>query len=223
MPQKRNSNAAKGKAKVGSGARGTMTPSRASLQNDVVGIALAFFAIAMLVSLVFPSGAVITHAVERGLTLCFGVGAIICPITLFLFSLTFFVEGEEPFGGRAALGLLMVSLSILSLISLFCPGAEEDPSLVLDQGMLEDLGGYVGGGVAWLLLSMVGKAVGYGYRKIGFVLDRGYFSKENIEHLEKNEYSFVMMLKGKADLVQKWVLENRGSFEEKRLYNIQCK
>ena len=28
------------------------------------------------------------------------------------------------------------------------------------------------------------------------------------------------MLKGKADLVQKWVLENRGSFEEKRLYNI---
>ena len=63
---------------------------------------------------------------------------------------------------------------------------------------------------------MVGKAVGYGYRKIGFVLDRGYFSKENIEHLEKNEYSFVMMLKGKADLVQKWVLENRGSFEEKR-------
>ena len=70
------------------------------------------------------------------------------------------------------------------------------------------------------LQCMVGKAVGYGYRKIGFVLDRGYFSKENIEHLEKNEYSFVMMLKGKADLVQKWVLENRGSFEEKRLYNI---
>lgn len=32
--------------------------------------------------------------------------------------------------------------------------------------------------------------------------------------------SLVMMLKGKADLVQKWVLENRGSFEEKRLYNI---
>lgn len=70
------------------------------------------------------------------------------------------------------------------------------------------------------LQCMVDKAVGYKYKKIGFVLDRGYFSKENIEYLEEKEYSFVMMLKGKADLVQEWVLENKGSFEEKRLYNI---
>jgi len=70
------------------------------------------------------------------------------------------------------------------------------------------------------LQCMVDKAVGYKYKKIGFVLDRGYFSKENIEYLEEKDYSFVMMLKGKADLVQEWVLENKGSFEEKRLYNI---
>ena len=70
------------------------------------------------------------------------------------------------------------------------------------------------------LQCMVDKAVGYKYKKIGFVLDRGYFSKENIEYLEEKEYSFVMMLKGKADLVQEWVLENKGSFEERRLYNI---
>lgn len=70
------------------------------------------------------------------------------------------------------------------------------------------------------LQCMVDKAVGYKYKKIGFVLDRGYFSKENIEYLEEKDYSFVMMLKGKVDLVQEWVLENKGSFEEKRLYNI---
>ncbi len=70
------------------------------------------------------------------------------------------------------------------------------------------------------LQCMVDKSVGYGYKQIGFVLDRGYFSKENIDYLEANKYSFVMMLKGKADLVQQWVLENKGSFEEKRLYNI---
>lgn len=70
------------------------------------------------------------------------------------------------------------------------------------------------------LQCMVDKAVGYKYEKIGFVLDRGYFSKDNIEYLEEKNYSFVMMLKGKADLVQTWVLENKGSFEEKRLYNI---
>ena len=66
----------------------------------------------------------------------------------------------------------------------------------------------------------VDKARGYGYRRIGFVLDRGYFSKDNISHLEDNGYSFIMMLKGKADLVQKWILENKGSFETSRSCNI---
>lgn len=66
----------------------------------------------------------------------------------------------------------------------------------------------------------VDKARGYGYRRIGFVLDRGYFSKDNISHLEDNGYSFIMMLKGKADLVQKWILENKESFETSRSCNI---
>ena len=66
----------------------------------------------------------------------------------------------------------------------------------------------------------VERTKGYGYRKIGFVLDRGYFSKDNISYMEDNNYSFIMMLKGKADLVQKWVLENKGSFETSRACNI---
>ena len=66
----------------------------------------------------------------------------------------------------------------------------------------------------------VDKAKGYGYKKIGFVLDRGYFSKDNIYYLEENGYSFIMMLKGKADLVQEWILENKGSFETSRACNI---
>lgn len=66
----------------------------------------------------------------------------------------------------------------------------------------------------------IDKAKGYGYKKIGFVLDRGYFSKENIYYLESNGYSFVMMLKGKADLVHKWILGNKGTFETSRSCNI---
>lgn len=66
----------------------------------------------------------------------------------------------------------------------------------------------------------IDKAKGYGYKKIGFVLDRGYFSKENIYYLESNGYSFVMMLKGKADLVHKWILENKETFETSRSCNI---
>lgn len=66
----------------------------------------------------------------------------------------------------------------------------------------------------------IDKAKGYGYKRIGFILDRGYFSKENIYYLESNGYSFVMMLKGKADLVHKWILENKGTFETSRSCNI---
>lgn len=66
----------------------------------------------------------------------------------------------------------------------------------------------------------VERTVGYGYKKIGFILDRGYFSKDNISYIEDNGYSFVMMLKGKADLVQQWILENKGSFETSRSHNI---
>ena len=66
----------------------------------------------------------------------------------------------------------------------------------------------------------VEKAKGYGYKKIGFVLDRGYFSKENIYDLEENGYSFVMMLKGKADLVRQLILDNKGEFETNRACNI---
>lgn len=63
---------------------------------------------------------------------------------------------------------------------------------------------------------MVNKAGGYGYKKVGFILDRGYFSKQNLEHMDKDGYSFVIMVKGMADLVSSLILENKGSFENKR-------
>ena len=42
---------------------------------------------------------------------------------------------------------------------------------------------------------MLNKAQGYGYKKVGFILDRGYFSKQNIEHMDKCGYSFIIMAK----------------------------
>ena len=67
---------------------------------------------------------------------------------------------------------------------------------------------------------MVAKVQGYGYRKIGFILDRGYFSRSNIEYMDECGYSFVIMVKGMAGFVNELVLENKGSFENKRIHNI---
>jgi transposase len=68
---------------------------------------------------------------------------------------------------------------------------------------------------------MLEKAKGYGYRKVGFILDRGYFSKENIHYMDKCGYDFVIMMKGMKSLVSELILENKGSFEEERSCSIR--
>lgn len=68
---------------------------------------------------------------------------------------------------------------------------------------------------------MLGKAKGYGYKNIGFILDRGYFSKANIRKMDEYGYSFVIMIKGMASLVNEMVLEHKGEFEEERKCSIR--
>lgn len=62
---------------------------------------------------------------------------------------------------------------------------------------------------------MLDKAAGYGYKKVGFILDRGYFSRSNIKHLDTYGYSFIIMVKGMSSLVNSLILENKGTFENK--------
>lgn len=68
---------------------------------------------------------------------------------------------------------------------------------------------------------MVDKVIEYGYRKIGFILDRGYFSKSNIQYIDENGYTFIIMCKGHKELVSSLVLENQGTFETKREFAIR--
>ena len=39
---------------------------------------------------------------------------------------------------------------------------------------------------------MLNKAEGYGYKRAGFIVDRGYFSRANLRFMDRNGYSFVM-------------------------------
>lgn len=63
---------------------------------------------------------------------------------------------------------------------------------------------------------MLETAEGYGYKNIGFILDRGYFSKDNIRFLDEHKYSFIIMVKGKKGLVRELISENKGKFETNR-------
>lgn len=68
---------------------------------------------------------------------------------------------------------------------------------------------------------MVEKAKAYGYKKIGFILDRGYFSQANITYIDECGYDFVIMVKGMKALVRSIILENKGKFEEDRASSIR--
>lgn len=172
MPQNRKSNAAKKKSR-GKGSNNRNNAARqgaleersldeavSSARNDIVGVVLAVVSVALFISLVSPSSAVVTHAMERALTQCFGVGAFLCPFALFLFSLTFFMDSEGPVNKRVAIGLAVIVVALLSMFSLNVQGAEADPNLVLSVTTAPVAGGYVGGFVAWVLLVLVGRLVG---------------------------------------------------------------
>ena len=133
---------------------------RGSVGGDILGLFLAVVSIAMIISLAAPSSAPVTQATGNFLTLCFGAGAFLFPVALFVFSMTFFLDDEDSISGRVALGLSLIIVSVLSLISLNAPGAEATPDLVISPASVGRLGGYVGGGVAWTLLMSVGRWVG---------------------------------------------------------------
>ena len=61
--------------------------------------------------------------------------------------------------------------------SVVCDYAKREPLFYeLYPGSLNDIS---------QLTCMIDKAHGYGYRHIGFILDRGYFSKGNLEYIKK--------------------------------------
>ena len=68
---------------------------------------------------------------------------------------------------------------------------------------------------------MLEKARSYGYRNVGFILDRGYFSKGNIAYMDNFGYDFVIMVKGMAPLVSSLIGEHQGTFENSRECSIR--
>ena len=65
------------------------------------------------------------------------------------------------------------------------------------------------------------KAKSYGYEHVGFILDRGYFCKDNIDFIDDSGYSFVIMIKGMKSLVSDLILRVQGTFENDRKCSIR--
>lgn len=66
------------------------------------------------------------------------------------------------------------------------------------------------------LQCMLTKAKAYQYRQVGFILDRGYFCKENILFMDEAGFDFIIMVKGMKSLLADAIQEARGTFEKSR-------
>lgn len=70
------------------------------------------------------------------------------------------------------------------------------------------------------LKQMVEKLTEYGYENLGIIIDRGYFSRANIEMIDEKGIDFLLMMKGCKKLVSSMILAKRGTFETDRSCRI---
>ena len=112
-------------------------------KRNIVGIAVIVLAIILLVASIVPSKAVVTSFVSNALHLTFGIGCYVFPLFLVAIGLSFMIQSErEHVSSRAALGLLLIFLSILTILSLFSPNvATFGPDAVLQKEHVIALGG----------------------------------------------------------------------------------
>ena len=61
---------------------------------------------------------------------------------------------------------------------------------------------------------MLDRSYAHSCRKVGFILDCDYISRQDIEYLDQYGYDFIIMVKGRGKLVNDLIMEHRGSFEE---------
>lgn len=64
------------------------------------------------------------------------------------------------------------------------------------------------------LKMMVNKVKAFGYKQVCFTLDRGYFAQNDLQYIDANHFNFLIMVKGKKNLVRNLVGQKIGTFED---------
>ncbi|MEG0476324.1 MAG: DNA translocase FtsK 4TM domain-containing protein [Raoultibacter sp.] len=129
-------------------------------RNDIVGVCIAVFAVALFVTAVMPPDALVTSLVSQGLHLVLGVGAYVLPFFLLIVGASFLIRFEKPHvPARILLGLALVFVAVLVLLSLFTQGAVANPDTLFDAPQLATHGGYIGAGIAWAGLKLFGQVI----------------------------------------------------------------
>ena len=130
-------------------------------KRNILGVSVILLAIVIFVASVFPSKAVVTSFIYDALHLTFGIGCYVFPVFLAAIGISFMIHSErEHVSSRASLGLFFIFLAILSILSLFTPGASEGSTdLMFAKENVTSLGGYVGAVIAWAGVTLLGQTI----------------------------------------------------------------
>ncbi len=129
-------------------------------RRDIVGVAFIIAGIVLFVAAAAPAGAVVTDFLSESLHLVFGVGCYIMPFFLVAIGATVLYRMQtERISLRITLGLSLVLVALLGIIALFTPLDASGPASLFERTALVTHGGYVGGALAWVGLTLFGPVI----------------------------------------------------------------
>ena len=157
-----------GRAGAGASKRGAKAAQAAEHQliddrtrRDIAGVAFIVLAVVLFVAAVLPTDALVTSFVSAALHLTLGLGAYLLPLVLAAVGVCFIVRFDrERVPLRAAVGLALVFVALLTIMALFTPeSAADGTDRLFLSAELTARGGYVGAGLAWVGLTLFGQVV----------------------------------------------------------------
>jgi len=125
-------------------------------RHEILGIILAATGIALMIAVLTESSGVIPQAISAVMRLGFGIGAYALPVLFILWAATFFVRSVLIDEIRVGAGLGIVLVSVITILAIGNQAATQ-----WETATLTSTGGYLGGGIAWVLRGLLGTAIAY--------------------------------------------------------------
>ncbi|MBW6440896.1 DNA translocase FtsK [Patescibacteria group bacterium] len=123
----------------------------AEIKKDVIAIFLLVFALLSFLSFFDLAGG-LGGKISEIIKLLFGWGFILFPFALISWGWKM-IKSESIFDSKSSLfGIIILTLSLLSLLHLFY-----EPFLMFSLAKSGSGGGFLGAGLAWILISLIGK------------------------------------------------------------------
>ena len=130
-------------------------------RQQIAGVVVAVISAALFIAMLAPTTGVLTQGLSAFLHTLFGVGAILVPLALVAWSVTIFTQRAGLVASRVIVGLLLVALAVMAGFGITTAGCTADANILFSVENLRARGGYVGNGLAWVLLSLFGQIVGF--------------------------------------------------------------